>query len=306
MSVPKAIQSPWNMSILLMCEDLSEAARVRGDLALAHPFLVAGVPSLEKAFAELRRKPYDALLVDLGLPGQRAADTLLWAQSIAHRIPTVVLAGASETELAPRAIEGGVQDFLVKGQTCAGALARSLRYASVRHSISAELQRSLQASQGQRDPLTGLLSRDAFERKLQETLDFGERFGDRPAVLLIDLDRLRPSQERLGPMLGARLLQEVGRRLTWCVRRTDLGGRLGEDRLSVLLPHVAEGKAVEPVVERIRSALSEPFEIGPWKPRVTARVGAARFPEDGRTAGALLRRAEAALLEARVSAGGAA
>lgn len=304
MSVPKAIQSPWNLSVLLMCEDPAEAARLRSELACA-PVVPAVVPSLEKAFAELRRKPYDALLIDIALPGQAGLDTLLRAQSIAHRIPTVVLAGPLEIELAVRAIESGVQDLLVRGEPTAGALSRSLLYAAVRHRGVTEIQRSRRSSQSQQDPVTGLLSRDAFLRKLRETLAFGERFDDRPVVLLIELD-LGPLQERLGPVAAARLLQEAGRRLTWCVRRTDLGGRLRGDRLAVLLPHVADPGAVESVAERIRSAIAEPFEIGTWKPSVTARVGAARLPEGGRTAEDLLRSAESAILEDRVSAGGAA
>lgn len=300
MLVPKASLSPCNLSVLLICEDPAEADRVRRELAQANaPFSVASAPSLDLAYAELRRRPYDALLLDTGLPGQRALDALHGAQSIALRLPTVVLADRSDTELALRSIESGVQDFLIKHQTGPDALARALMYAAVRHRRVAELVRSRHAyAQGQKDPLTGLLSREAFLRKLQETLVFGERFGDRPAVLLVDLDRFRAVQERLGPMLGARLLQEVARRLTWCVRRTDPSGRLSASRLALLLPHVADPGAVRAVADRIRSAFAEPYEIGPWKPRVTASIGAARFPEHGRSAEALLQSADSAALEA--------
>lgn len=300
MLVPKATHGPWDLSVLLICQDPAEADRVRRDLARAScSFSIAAVPSLDQAYAELRRKTYDALLIDTSLPGQNASDALHGVQSIAVRIPTVVLADHLETELALRSIEGGVQDFLIKGDTGPDALARALVHAAVRHRIVAELMRSRLASpQGQKDPLTGLLSREAFVRKLQETLAFGERFGDRPVVLLVDLDRFRSVQERLGPMLGARMLQEVARRLTWCVRRTDPCGRLGASRLALLLPHVADPTAVEAVADRIRSSIAEPYEIGPWKPHITASIGAARFPEHGRTAENLLQSADTAALEA--------
>lgn len=301
MLVPKANQSQWTLSVLLICEDPTEADLVRQELALAKgPCSVATAPSLDHAYAELRRKPFDALLLDFGLPGQRALDMLHGVQSMALRIPTVVLAHHSEPDVALRSIESGVQDFLIKGQIGPDALARALVHATVRHRIVAELLRSRHASspQGRKDPLTGLLSREAFVRKLQETLVFGERFGDRPVVLLVDLDRFRTVQERLGPMLRARLLQEAARRLIWCVRQTDPSGRLGTQRLAVLLPHVADPSAVEPVADRIRAAIAEPFEIGPWEPHMTASVGAARFPEHGRTAEALLQSADTAAVGA--------
>lgn len=301
MLVPKATQSPWNLSVLLICEDPAESDRVRRELGRANGLInVATAPSLDQAYAELRRKSFDALLLDTGHPGQRALDTLHGAQSIALRIPTVVLADQSENDLAVRSIESGVQDFLIKSQISPDGLARALMHAAVRHRIIAELLHSRNSSSllGQKDPVTGLLSREAFVRKLQETLVFGERFGDRPAVLLVDLDRFHAVQEGLGPMRGARLLQEVARRLTWCVRRTDPSGRLGTQRLALLLPHVADPRAVEPVADRIRAAIAEPFELGPWKPHMTASVGAARFPEHGRTAEALLQSANTAALEA--------
>lgn len=307
MSVPKATPTPWSLSILLICVDPAEAERVRQELAEAPArFIVTMAPSLDQAYSELRRKPYDVLLVATGLAGQSALDTLHGAQAIAPRIATVVLAERADAELALCSIESGIQDFLIRGQAAPGTLARALVYATVRHRTNAELVRlrHLSSSQIQRDSLTGLLSREAFVRKLQETLAFGERFGDRPVVLLVDLNGFIPLQERLGQRLAARLLQEVARRLTWCVRRTDPSGRLGTSRLALLLPHVADPKAMEPVTARIRAAIAEPIEVGAWQPQLAARIGVARFPEDGRTAEALLESADASSLQAEADEDG--
>jgi len=298
------IENPWCHSVLLVADDPAAAQTVRERLAgeRRDRFEVEAVPRLELAVEALRRRAYDVLLIALALPRESAMDTFLRARMLAQRLPIVMMTDYPDEELGLRAVEAGIQDYL---HGIPEDLGRTLRHAAVRHRILAKLRRSCHttASWTSCDPATGLASRASFLRKLRDTLTFAQRFRERPALLLLEPEDFNEIRERLGPVLGGNLLQEIGRRLTWCARRTDCLGRLGEGELAVLLPQAASAAAIRMVAERIRLVFTAPFETGGPCVRLRVSVGAAWYPQDGETLEDLLGAAESALSEARTFGG---
>ena len=146
--------------------------------------------------------------------------------------------------------------------------------------------------------MTGLAGRDAFRRKMQDVLAFAARLRERPALLQIRLGDLGEVRDRLGPVVAARLLGEIGRRLTWCVRRGDSLAQLEED-FAVLLPNATTVSAIRMVAERIRFTAALPWEREGASVRLRSNIGAAWFPVDGDTPDDLLIAAQVALEEAR-------
>ncbi len=299
----EAIENPSSLSILVVEEDPARARTIRGHLA-GQRFEVELVPRLERAVEALRLRPYDLLLIHLALPGEAGRNNLFRAQMLAHRIPIVLLTGHPDEALGVQAVEAGVQEYLVMdGEMLEGKeevpadLGRTLRHAVVRHR---QMQRGRQSmARISPDPVTGLADRTTFLRKLQDALAFAGRFREKPALLLLGLGNLGEVRERLGPAAGARLLREVGRRLTWCVRRADTLGRLGDEEIALLLPNAATSPAIRMVAERLRLTASAPYETGGASVRLRANVGSAWYPLDGDTSDGLLRAAQAALEEAR-------
>jgi two-component system cell cycle sensor histidine kinase/response regulator CckA len=84
------------------------------------------VTDAEKLLAE---RPFDVMLLDLGLPDAQGLDAVRRAQAAAPRVPLVVLTGLDDESLARQALHHGAQDYLVKGQVEAPGLLRSIRYA---------------------------------------------------------------------------------------------------------------------------------------------------------------------------------
>lgn len=298
-----AIEDPWSHTVLLVEEDGAAARAVRERLAGERRgrFLIETVPRLQHAVEALRQRAYDVLLIGLALPREAGLETLLRAQMLAHRLPIVVMTSYPDEELGLRAVEAGIQEYLVTAHGIPEDLASTLRHAAIRHRIVAKLRRSGQAAdfRSSRDPATGLASRNSFLRKLRDTLAFAERFQERPALLLVAPEDLNGVRDRLGPVLGGGLLHEVSRRLSWCVRRSDWIGRLGEQELAVLLPHAASAPGIRMVAERIRLTFNMPFVTGGPSVRLRASLGAAWYPQDGDTAQTLLDAAGEALAEAR-------
>lgn len=140
------------------------------------------------------------------------------------------------------------------------------------------------------DPLTGL----ANYRKLLEVLDAEIKRSDRTgrpfAVLLLDLDGLKKINDLHGHLVGSRALCRLAQVLRSHCRSTDTAARYGGDEFAVILPE-AGARAAEQVTERICRELAVERE----RPELSVSVGAAVFPEHGKTVDALLRAADAAL-----------
>jgi len=70
------------------------------------------------ALNELRsgKGKFDLILLDLGLPDNKGLEALHHVRAAAPRIPTIVLTGRADEQLATEALHYGAQDYLVKGQ----------------------------------------------------------------------------------------------------------------------------------------------------------------------------------------------
>jgi len=93
-------------------------------------------------------------------------------------------------------------------------------------------QMSYQASH---DPLTGLVNRREFERRLQEALEEAHGADQRHVFCYLDLDRFKAVNDESGHVAGDNMLREVAGLLKEAVRDSDTVGRLGGDEFGILL-----------------------------------------------------------------------
>jgi diguanylate cyclase (GGDEF)-like protein/putative nucleotidyltransferase with HDIG domain len=128
------------------------------------------------------------------------------------------------------------------------------------------------------DPLTGLLTRRAFEELLESELERSRRTGRPLAVVVGDLDGLGELNGRLGLSAGDRALQLAARDMLKWKRRIDSAGRIGGEEFALLLPETDERGAFL-VAERLRRAAHRTF--GDDTLPVTISFGVAGYPEHG-------------------------
>lgn len=129
-----------------------------GDARLLHEMLndaggdrvhLTEARDLAEAFELLDSQSFDAVLLDLGLPGSRGLDTFTAVHERYEDVPIVVLSGLDDEEVAITAVQEGAQDYLVKAQISGGSLLRSLHYAIERHiARQRELSRLRRGGQG--------------------------------------------------------------------------------------------------------------------------------------------------------------
>ena len=128
---------------LLLREMLAEVASVRLVLTVVGQFA--------EALACLQAERFDAVLLDLSLPDSTGLDTVIRVQEQAPDVPLVVLTGHDDETLAVQTLQQGAQDYLVKGQVDRPLLERALRYAIERQRLLAELEKTRQREQEERE-----------------------------------------------------------------------------------------------------------------------------------------------------------
>jgi diguanylate cyclase (GGDEF)-like protein len=107
------------------------------------------------------------------------------------------------------------------------------------------------------DPLTGLVNRRAFEDRLALELARTARYGSPLALLLADLDGLKPLNDKLGHEAGDQALISIAATLQASCRETDLVARVGGDEFVVLAPSTTRDEAMD-LAQRIRETLHGP------------------------------------------------
>jgi diguanylate cyclase (GGDEF)-like protein len=179
-----------------------------------------------------------------------------------------VLAGESVVDLrlhlrGPRA----TRTLSVNGQPlppgCGGGAVFTVRDVTAEVESTDALRR-----EARRDPLTDLPNRRAFDEAVQAA-------GSGDVVLLVDLERFKPVNDRYGHHIGDMVLLTLGARLRVGVRAGDLAARVGGDEFAVLLRRVHDDELSE-LAERVRALLERPIEAEGVLIQVGASIGTTR------------------------------
>ena len=89
--------------------------------------------------------------------------------------------------------------------------------------------------QATHDPLTGLINRREFERRLDEAMDSAHAEEAVHMMFYMDLDRFKAVNDSCGHLAGDNMLREVASLIKEQVRDSDFVGRLGGDEFGALL-----------------------------------------------------------------------
>ena len=121
------------------------------------------------------------------------------------------------------------------------------------------------------------------------------------SVFLFDIDNFKNYNDVNGHLTGDNLLVELATLVQRSIRKEDIFGRFGGEEFLLVLPHTSGDQAML-VAEKIRKLIaSHPFPFGERQPlgRLSVSGGVAAYPDDGLDGGAMLRRADEALYEAK-------
>jgi diguanylate cyclase (GGDEF)-like protein len=148
------------------------------------------------------------------------------------------------------------------------------------------------------DELTHVYNYRFLKTALRKEVKRATRFGLEFSVLMLDVDNLKQYNETNGHLGGSSVLRMVASILAGNARAVDLVAKYGGDEFMIILPQTGLPGA-EIMANRIRQAVEEHNFPSAAPGQITISIGAAAFPEHGRTAEALIASADLALFRAK-------
>ena len=149
------------------------------------------------------------------------------------------------------------------------------------------------------DSLTGLPNRLLFNDRLTQALAHAFRNQEKLAMMFLDLDRFKDTNDSLGHYMGDQLLRAVANRLVGLLRKSDTVARMGGDEFMLLLPGITQMEDAAEVALKILRAFQAPFLVEGHEIHITASIGVALFPYDGGDPDTLIKNADTAMYRAK-------
>jgi diguanylate cyclase (GGDEF)-like protein len=218
-------------------------------------------------------------------------------------VPIVLVLAVSARTLAQASL--GASAVTIAGIATTGAAApplglillvigSSVAVIRVQHERFERERRALRSS-AMKDSLTGAANHRAFGERLRYEVARHARQEHEFAVVALDLDGFKSVNDRFGHTAGDDLLRQVAETLGLAVRQQDTVARVGGDEFYVLAPET-DRVGGERLELRVRQAIAG-VTVG--VEALSASVGVAIFPDDGRTAGALVETADAGAMASK-------
>ncbi|RBP83913.1 EAL domain-containing protein [Marinomonas rhizomae] len=154
--------------------------------------------------------------------------------------------------------------------------------------------------QAQTDSLTGLPNRDAFTRKLSNSLILASEKGHNLSLVLIDLDNFKEVNDTRGHEIGDEVLKQIAERLLYNNPAAHYIGRIGGDEFVFLVEGDYSTPAhLQSLCQDIMTLIKQPFSVSYGGIVMSASIGVALYPEDGKNIRELMGAADQAMYYAK-------
>lgn len=146
------------------------------------------------------------------------------------------------------------------------------------------------------DPLTRIYNRLHFTRFLESEIDRVKRYGGTFSIIFFDLDGFKNINDEYGHLVGDEALETVAKIVKEANRSADIFARYGGEEFIVLTPATGRSGAAHHA-ERLRSGIEHhPFSR---MYHISCSFGVTEFDAEKDDASSLLKRADAALYQAK-------
>ncbi len=130
------------------------------------------------------------------------------------------------------------------------------------------------------DALTGLPNRRLFDERLRQAFEQAQRSHKKVALVVIDLDHFKQTNDSLGHQAGDDLLRAVAACFARSMRASDTLARIGGDEFVAILGDLPSRAAAERVLDALQHSLRQPLVIQNQSVTVSASMGMSLFPDD--------------------------
>jgi len=151
------------------------------------------------------------------------------------------------------------------------------------------------------DILTQLPNRSLFIDRFNQAISLSKRSKRMLAVCFLDLDNFKPVNDGYGHSVGDKLLVEVAKRISSCIREGDSVSRQGGDEFALLLCNLDTYRECEQLLLRIHTKLDTPYLIEGHVHKISVSSGMTIYPDDNSDLDTLLRHADQAMYQAKLA-----
>ena len=148
------------------------------------------------------------------------------------------------------------------------------------------------------DTLTDLPNRASFVEQLQQAMRRATA-SNPMALLFLDIDHFKTINDTLGHEAGDQLLKVFATRMRDCVRQSDMVARLAGDEFTIILEGLRDATDAMMLANKLVETLRAPTALAGKLYEITTSVGVALWNAGDTDDAGLLRRADAALYEAK-------
>lgn len=260
--------------------------------------------SEEKLMERVRERNFDLIIASLSM---ESADGLricsqLRSYDETRQVPVLAMVGQDDTTRLVRALEMGINDYVVEPVDPHELMARTKTQLK-RKMFADRLRESFHLSMqlATTDAVTGVYNRHYMTSHLETLLAAAKRNTKPLSVAMLDIDHFKAVNDTHGHAAGDQVLKEFAHRISTNIRGIDLLARYGGEEFVVVMPDTAIEQAGR-ISERIRATVSDTtFEVNGQEDgiTITVSIGLASLQSPDDTGAALLEVADDALYEAK-------
>lgn len=149
------------------------------------------------------------------------------------------------------------------------------------------------------DVLTNLPNRLSFFKQFTQNLSLSRRQKSSLAIMFVDLDDFKRINDNYGHAHGDAVLQETAKRMSACIRESDVIGRIGGDEFLILLADIDSEQGAIIAAQKIQQCLEAPFAIENQSEVLSCSIGIAIFPHHGSSEAEIAKNADTAMYEVK-------
>jgi diguanylate cyclase (GGDEF)-like protein len=284
------IKSAVAKRILIVDDDFTVRLLARTTLE-QYGFIVEEASDGIQAVEQFGKSKPDLILLDVMMEGMDGFDVCKTIREHPDDTNTSILmmTGLDDSESIRHAYEAGATDFITKpvNWTILGHRAGFMMNAK-----RADDQIRYLAMY---DALTGLPNRVLLKDRLEQAIQLAARHEKLFAVLFIDLDLFKDVNDIHGHNAGDAVLQAVSKRILSTTRGSDTLARLGGDEFVILIQDIQSYEDVDIVAHQVLDHFSRPFQADSHEIFLSATIGIAIYPFDGKVSGDLIKNADTAM-----------
>ncbi|AMK78076.1 diguanylate cyclase (GGDEF)-like protein [Methylomonas methanica] len=288
-------QVPQSSPRILVADDDRAMRFALQDVLEKDGYLVDLAGTGRQAVTLCERQMADLILMDAMMPEMDGFEACRKIRALPHGadVPILMITALENEHSVELAFSIGANDYIPK----------PIHFAVLRKRIAHLLEASLTQRTLNRlayhDPLTDLANRTQFIQRLTSVISNDTDKSLLHAVLFLDLDRFKLTNDTLGHDVGDQLLKTAAERIQGCVRREDVVSRFGGDEFTLLLENIANQQVAAAVADKIRIAIAHPFVLMGQEFYISSSIGISLYPADGTDSGLLIKHADTAMYRAK-------